>query len=71
MPISAATSTRMLSHSPASTAGSDSHAITGSKNVACTRGQPGELVTTRTSDPAKTTVETSATSVERRARERR
>ena len=42
MPSSATTSTRRLSHSPASTVGSDAQAAAGSKKVCCTRGQPGE-----------------------------
>jgi hypothetical protein len=70
-PISATTSTRMLSHSPARIAGSDDHAVDGSRNVARTRGQPGELVSPISTTAAKTAVDATATSVERRARERR
>ena len=61
----------MLSHSPARIGGSDDQAIAGLRNVACTRGQPGVLVSPTTTTAANTTVDPSATSVERRARERR
>jgi hypothetical protein len=37
----------MLSQSPAPISGSDSQATLGEKKVACTRGHPGALVTTR------------------------
>ncbi|MDN5930408.1 MAG: hypothetical protein L0I24_04990 [Pseudonocardia sp.] len=61
----------MLSHNPARIVGSDSQATCGSRNVACTRGQPGVLTRPTPTAVANTTVETSATSVERRARDRR
>jgi hypothetical protein len=61
----------MLSHSPSRIAGSDDQAIAGSRNVACTRGQPGVLVKPTRTTAAKTTVEPSATRVDRRARDRR
>jgi hypothetical protein len=61
----------MLSHRPSRIAGSDSHATSGSKKNACTRGQPGVLTSPIPTATANTTVETNATSVERRARERR
>ena len=61
----------MLSHRPARIDGRDDQAILGLRNVACTRGQPGVLVTPTMTTAANTTVDTSATSVERRARERR
>src|SRR4051794_41953618 len=70
-PISVTTSTRMLSHSPARIDGRDDQAILGLRNVACTRGQPGVLVSPTITTAANTTVDTSATSVERRAPERR
>ena len=61
----------MLSHSPSSTDGSDCQATAGEKKVSCTRGQPGVCVMPYPTATANTTVDTTATAVERRARERR
>ena len=61
----------MLSHSPSSTAGNELTATSRSKNVSRTRGQPGAEVIASHPTVAKTTVDSSATSVDRRVRERR
>ena len=57
----------MLSHSPSNSAGRLSQPTRGLKNESRTRGQPGEDVTANSSTAAKTTVDRSAISVERRA----
>jgi hypothetical protein len=71
IPSAATTSTRTFSQSPDSTVGSEAHAVAGLKKVCCTRGQPGACARPKPMATANTSVDPSATSVERRARDRR
>ena len=59
----------MLSHSPSNSAGRLSQPTRRLKNESRTRGQPGDDVTANSSTAANTTVDTSAISVDRRARD--
>ena len=61
-------STRMFSQRPDNRAGRLSQPMRRLKNESRTRGQPGAEVTANSSTAANTTVDSSATSVERRAR---
>ena len=64
-------STRMLSHSPLSTAGNDATALSQSKNVSWTRGHPDECVSTHPSAPTTRIVLIDAMAADRTVRERR
>ena len=59
------TSNRTLSHSPRSTAGSDSRATSGSRKLARNRSQPGAPVTAAYSRTPTTSVDTAATTTDR------
>ena len=55
----------MLSRKPSATRGSEARAISGSKKVCCTTGQPGVLVIAIQSTIAKTTVLAAPIRIER------